>query len=206
MSFSHSNCDSFSSLKVDNNNNKKSIRRIRTKRRGSGGGSDLNANGLITYLLPFLLCCLISTSSCFVIPSSEYSASHPLASVSRHGSLPPSSPSPPSPLNSTKPSSPFPSRLSAANSNSITRHKRHILPTKSFSDRQSNIVVKNSAWSESRLPIKVRNNGGEVFKELISANTEADYIRIEYTDTDGSLVRTLLDFRNVSHKIFYSFS
>ena len=33
---------------------------------------------------------------------------------------------------------------------------------------------------------------------MIAANAERDYIRIEYEDTDGSHIRQLIDFRNVS--------
>lgn len=46
--------------------------------------------------------------------------------------------------------------------------------------------------------ISVRNNGGETFREIISANSEQDYIRIEFQETDGSLVKLLVDFKNVS--------
>src|SRR6218665_2918477 len=51
---------------------------------------------------------------------------------------------------------------------------------------------------ESRLPINVRNNGGEVFREVIRSNVNDNWIGIEFRETDGSLVKQIIDFRNVS--------
>lgn len=50
---------------------------------------------------------------------------------------------------------------------------------------------------ESKLPINVRNNGGEVFREVIRSNVNDNWIGIEFRETDGSLVKQIIDFRNV---------
>ena len=56
---------------------------------------------------------------------------------------------------------------------------------------------------ESRLPINVRNNGGEVFREVIRSNVNENWIGIEFRETDGSLVKQIIDFRNVSSHLFF---
>lgn len=57
-------------------------------------------------------------------------------------------------------------------------------------------IIDSSNLIESNLPIRIRNNGGEIFREMIASNPEHDYIRIEFEDTDGSLIKQLIDFRN----------
>lgn len=59
-------------------------------------------------------------------------------------------------------------------------------------------------YPESRLPIYVRNNGGEIFREVISANVQDNYVNIDFEETDGSHITELVDFRNVSLS-FYLF-
>lgn len=49
-----------------------------------------------------------------------------------------------------------------------------------------------------RFPIHVRNNGGEVFSEVITSNPSQNYISIDFEDTDGSHIKQLADFQNVS--------
>ncbi|KAH9391345.1 hypothetical protein TYRP_006948 [Tyrophagus putrescentiae] len=208
---------------VDNNNNNSSkidSRRIRAKRRRRGGeNGDLNANGLIGLLALcccLCFCCLISASSGFVIPAlppkSSASSSHLFeVDVSRHGPLPAiqrlnHSETVPN-NNSSNKSSPVGSL--SADSSTRQRPKRHILPAQqqqpNHHHHHQSSSSSSASTSESSLPINVRNGGGEVFRQVISANTDADYIRLEFTDTDGSLVRTLVDFRNVSAKLFFLF-
>lgn len=54
---------------------------------------------------------------------------------------------------------------------------------------------------ESKLVVNVRNNGGEVFRQVISSNVQDNYIKIDYHDTDGSIVTQLVDFKNVSSRL-----
>lgn len=48
--------------------------------------------------------------------------------------------------------------------------------------------------------INIRNDGGEIFRELITSNIINDYIQIKFEETDGSLIQQILDFKNVSFK------
>jgi len=49
-------------------------------------------------------------------------------------------------------------------------------------------------FSLSQLVVNVRNNGGEVVKETILANTTADTVTLEFQRPDGSVVTQLIDF------------
>ncbi|KAH9426352.1 hypothetical protein DERP_010920 [Dermatophagoides pteronyssinus] len=44
--------------------------------------------------------------------------------------------------------------------------------------------------------INIRNDGGEIFRELITSNIINDYIQIKFEETDGSLIQQILDFKN----------
>lgn len=46
--------------------------------------------------------------------------------------------------------------------------------------------------------INVRNNGGEVFREMITSYPHQHYISIDFEETDGSHIKQLVDFDNVS--------
>lgn len=48
------------------------------------------------------------------------------------------------------------------------------------------------------LIINLRNHGGQVIRQKITANTSDDIIELEYRDTDGTIVQQLLDFKSVS--------
>ena len=54
----------------------------------------------------------------------------------------------------------------------------------------------------SQLVVNVKNNGGEVFKESIQANTSLDTITLEFQKTDGTSVTQFIDYRNVKYKSF----
>lgn len=60
------------------------------------------------------------------------------------------------------------------------------------------LLILRSSFVDAQLIINLKNRGGEVFQEAISANTTEDVIEVEYQNTDGSLVTQLIDFRNVS--------
>ncbi|XP_065205859.1 out at first protein isoform X2 [Planococcus citri] len=47
----------------------------------------------------------------------------------------------------------------------------------------------------AQLAINVRNQGGEVLQETISANLTADTVTLEYQNSDGTLVTQFIDFK-----------
>ena len=49
-----------------------------------------------------------------------------------------------------------------------------------------------------QLVVNVKNNGGDVYRENIEANTTQDTINLEFRKTDGTLVTQFIDGRNVS--------
>jgi len=51
-----------------------------------------------------------------------------------------------------------------------------------------------------KLNVFVRNDGNEVYKEMIVVDEAKNLINFEYTDPDGSFVHQIVDFPNVSLK------
>lgn len=51
-------------------------------------------------------------------------------------------------------------------------------------------------FSDTQLVINVRNQGGDVLQENISANITDDTVSLEFQRSDGTLVTQLIDFRN----------
>ncbi|XP_057651657.1 out at first protein [Diorhabda carinulata] len=51
-------------------------------------------------------------------------------------------------------------------------------------------------YTDTQLVINVRNQGGDVVQENISANVTDDTITLEFQRSDGTLVTQLIDFRN----------
>jgi len=55
-----------------------------------------------------------------------------------------------------------------------------------------------------QLVVNVKNNGGDVYRENIEANTTQDSIALEFRKADGTVVTHFIDGRNVSYdNIFY---
>lgn len=50
---------------------------------------------------------------------------------------------------------------------------------------------------EQNLVINIKNNGQEVYQEVITANTTEDIIVVEFHESDGSLITQLIDFKSV---------
>ncbi|CAH0559928.1 unnamed protein product [Brassicogethes aeneus] len=51
-------------------------------------------------------------------------------------------------------------------------------------------------FSDTQLVINVRNQGGDVVQENISANVSDDTVTLEFQRSDGTLVTQLIDFKN----------
>ncbi|XP_018563712.1 out at first protein, partial [Anoplophora glabripennis] len=51
-------------------------------------------------------------------------------------------------------------------------------------------------FTDTQLVINVRNQGGDVVQENISANVTDDTVTLEFQRSDGTLVTQLIDFRN----------
>ena len=49
-----------------------------------------------------------------------------------------------------------------------------------------------------QLVVNVRNNGGDVYRETIDANTTQDSISLEFRKSDGTLITQFIDGRNVN--------
>jgi len=49
-----------------------------------------------------------------------------------------------------------------------------------------------------QLVVNVRNNGGDVYRETIEANTTADSISLDFRKSDGTLITQFIDGRNVN--------
>ena len=49
-----------------------------------------------------------------------------------------------------------------------------------------------------QLVVNVRNNGGDVYRETIEANTTQDTISLDFRKSDGTLITQLIDGKNVN--------
>ena len=49
-----------------------------------------------------------------------------------------------------------------------------------------------------QLVVNVRNNGGDVYRETIEANTTLDSISLDFRKSDGTLITQFVDGRNVN--------
>ena len=49
-----------------------------------------------------------------------------------------------------------------------------------------------------QLIVNVRNNGGDVYRETIEANTTQDSISLDFRKSDGTLITQFIDGRNVN--------
>jgi len=54
-----------------------------------------------------------------------------------------------------------------------------------------------------QLVVNVRNNGGDVYRETIEANTTQDSINLDFRKSDGTLITQLIDGRNVNKTKLY---
>lgn len=52
---------------------------------------------------------------------------------------------------------------------------------------------------ESRLVINVKNDGGQIYQEIIAVNVSEDVVQLEYLAVDGSFMTQLIDFKSVIH-------
>ncbi|KAF6211067.1 hypothetical protein GE061_014180 [Apolygus lucorum] len=50
----------------------------------------------------------------------------------------------------------------------------------------------------TQLLINVKNQGGDVLQETITANVTDDTVMLEFQRSDGTLITQLIDFRTVS--------
>ena len=50
------------------------------------------------------------------------------------------------------------------------------------------------SFSCGQLVVNVRNSGGEIIQEAISANTTEETVKLEFRKPDGSLITQLIDF------------
>ena len=57
-----------------------------------------------------------------------------------------------------------------------------------------------------QLVVNVKNNGGDVYRENIEANTTQDTIVLEFRKADGTVVTQFIDGRNVRNSIRPSFT
>ena len=48
--------------------------------------------------------------------------------------------------------------------------------------------------TSAQLVVNVRNSGGEIIQEAISANTTEETVKLEFRRPDGSLITQLIDF------------
>jgi len=51
--------------------------------------------------------------------------------------------------------------------------------------------------SNCQLIVNVKNNGGDVYRENINANTTQDTVSLEFRQADGTVVTQFIDGRNV---------
>ncbi|XP_044749174.1 out at first protein [Coccinella septempunctata] len=58
------------------------------------------------------------------------------------------------------------------------------------------LICLSSKLTSSQLIINVKNQGGDVVQENISANVTDDTVTLEFQRSDGTLVTQLIDFRN----------
>ena len=49
-----------------------------------------------------------------------------------------------------------------------------------------------------QLVVNVRNNGGDIYRETIEANTTLDSISLNFRKSDGTLITQFIDGRNVN--------
>ena len=49
-----------------------------------------------------------------------------------------------------------------------------------------------------QLVVNVRNNGGDIYRETIEANTTVDSISLDFRKSDGTLITQFIDGRNVN--------
>jgi len=50
-----------------------------------------------------------------------------------------------------------------------------------------------------QLVVNVRNNGGDIYRETIEANTTQDSITLDFRKSDGTLITQFIDGRNVNN-------
>jgi len=55
-----------------------------------------------------------------------------------------------------------------------------------------------------QLVINVRNNGGDVYRETVEANTTLDSITLDFRKSDGTWITQFIDGRNVNTIAFLS--
>jgi len=55
-----------------------------------------------------------------------------------------------------------------------------------------------------QLIVNVRNNGGDVYRETIEANTTLDSISLHYRKSDGTLTTQFIDGRNVNIALIWA--
>ena len=56
-----------------------------------------------------------------------------------------------------------------------------------------------------QLVVNVRNNGGDVYRETIEANTTQDSISLDFRKSDGTLITHFIDGRNVNNDFWHSY-
>ena len=49
-----------------------------------------------------------------------------------------------------------------------------------------------------QLVVNVRNNGGDVYRETIEANTTLDSVSVDFRKSDGTLITQFIDGKNVN--------
>ena len=80
------------------------------------------------------------------------------------------------------------------------RHQKHVSQHKNGESWPNG---QTSSFYTSIFPINVRNDGGEVFREVITTNILHDFIRLDFEETDGSQIRLVLDFKNVGFNFIF---
>ncbi|XP_046664052.1 uncharacterized protein LOC124356848 [Homalodisca vitripennis] len=60
------------------------------------------------------------------------------------------------------------------------------------------IVFFSINFGDTQLLINVKNQGGDVLQETISANVSDDAVMLEFQRSDGTLVTQLVDFKHAS--------
>ncbi|MPC30016.1 Out at first protein [Portunus trituberculatus] len=59
------------------------------------------------------------------------------------------------------------------------------------------VVVVHLVVAETQLVVNVKTQGGEVFKETITANISDDSVMLEFPQNDGTYITQLIDFKQV---------
>ena len=66
------------------------------------------------------------------------------------------------------------------------------------------VVIAICCVCHCQLIVNVKNNGGDVYRENIEANTTQDSIVLEFRKADGTLVTQFIDGKNVRIILHYS--